>query len=148
MRNYYRKVEVSNSERKANGIRIEKWDVSIVSDFTYPDSDWDSLSLNSNHEIIFDILVELNLIQLVSTPTHIKSTILDIVGTSNSNILEVFVLDHPISDHYPVNFTIVVKTFKAFPSFQLKQNPNHRFTKIVLMTPWVQPINFSSVRLI
>ena len=148
MRNYYRKVEVSNGERKANGIRIEKWDVSIVFDFTYPDTDWDNLSPNSNHEKFFDILVEINLIQLVSTPTHIKGTILNLVGTSNSNILEMFVLDHPISDHYPVNITNVVKTFKAFPIFQLKQNPNHRFTKIVLMTPWVQSINFSSARLI
>ena len=96
---YYGKVEVSNGRAKQLVVGIEKCNIWVLDDFNYPDIDRDNLFLNSNNEINFDVFDERNPFQLVRTPTHIKGNILDIVATSNRNLVEMLVLDHPFSDH-------------------------------------------------
>ena len=59
-----------------------------------------------------------------------KRNILDIVTTSNSNVLEVFVLDDPLSDHYPVNITDFVENIQSTSKFSTLVYSKSAFDKL------------------
>jgi len=87
--------------------------VLIVSDFNLLDISWSSLTgtspfSNSLCELIFD----LNLMQQVNSPTHLKGNILDFVLTNVDAIQDLMVSPSPHSlasactDHYTITFSM------------------------------------------
>ena len=62
----------------------------LVGDFNLRCADWETnLSSNNIEQMFFDEFVRLGLIQCVSTPTHIKNNILDIILTNIKLTLEI-----------------------------------------------------------
>lgn len=59
-----------------------------MGDFNYPDICWQTLSGSSNFSIaLCDFVFELNLQQLVESPTHVKGHLLDLVLTSSHGFI-------------------------------------------------------------
>ena len=87
----------------------------FVGDFNFPDIDWSSLlgsSLSSN--IFCEFILDCNLTQHITQPTHIKGNILDLVLTTSSvNINHISVnSDHlpNFSDHFIISLIYHVVT--------------------------------------
>ena len=72
----------------------------------------------------------MNLLQLFRTPTHIQDNMLDMVATSNSNQLEVIVLDDPFPDQYPINVTILVEKVQSTSKFSTQVFSKSSFDKV------------------
>ena len=86
--------------------------VLILGDFNCPDVDWNLLHSTSPHSsLLCDFVFRHNLSQLVSSPTHVKGNILDLVLTTSPQfILNLTVLntDFRYSDHFPLTFDLAL----------------------------------------
>ena len=85
-------------------------EVIILGDFNCPDVDWSSLSADSIFSSkLCELAFDKNLTQLISSPTHMRGNILDLVLT---NLEEKLIYDVKVeevnkySDHFLVYFTI------------------------------------------
>lgn len=84
----------------------------LVGDFNFPDIDWATYCGSSPISNKFcDLLFQLNLSQLISEPTHNQGNILDLVITSDEDIIQDIII-HPhdyqlvSSDHYTISFGV------------------------------------------
>ena len=120
------KLKVALVKRKQLAIQVGKCNSMFFGEFTYPDTDWENLSVDWNEDIFPDVFDGTNLLQLARTPTNIEGNVLDIVALSKSNLQKVRLSDDSFCDHYSENNKIVSKKFKVFRNFPLQYNPNHR----------------------
>lgn len=87
-----------------------------MGDFNFPDINWFTLSGSSTPSSIFcDFLFDHNLHQLVTSPTHSKGNILDLVITNHPDIITNISIDSRqelliSSDHFPILFSIPFNT--------------------------------------
>ena len=86
-------LKLALGEGKQLGIEDKKRNVLGVGDSNNPDIDEDILLLDSSIKYSLDVFKDLHLLKLVRTSAHIKGNILEIVATSTSKLLKVFVLD-------------------------------------------------------
>ena len=102
----------------------------LEGDLNLSSTDWvTNLSTHSIEQIFLDEFIRLGLLQCISTPTHIKNNILDIVLTnSDSYIRNIKILsDHEAckSDHYAITFEIKFRIERKKPlktkSFNFKR---------------------------
>ena len=90
--------------------------VVILENFNFTDIDWQALSGSSPLSHTFCSLVfELNLLQLIESPTHIHDNILDLILTNTDDLIQdVVVVPHDVSpipsDHSLINFSLSVTT--------------------------------------
>ena len=69
----------------------------LVGDFNFSSTDWvTNLSTHSIEQMFLDEFIRLGLLQCISTPTHIKNYILDIVLTNSDNYIRNIKI---LSDH-------------------------------------------------
>ena len=93
-------------------------DLLILSDFNYPDINWDMYSGTTTQSSDFcDLIFELNLSQLVLSATHKAGNILDLVLTNNDELIHDVTIhtvlpDDLSSDH----FLIVTGFMKTIPN--------------------------------
>ena len=83
----------------------------VLGDFNLPDINWFSMSSSSVVGSFFcSSLEKLNLLQLVSNPTHIKGNILDLVFTNDpdrpTDVVVHSASSLSLSDHHPILFGI------------------------------------------
>ena len=81
----------------------------IVGDFNLPDIDWDTLSSNIPvSELFCDFVFNNNLLQLINTPTHTRSNILDLLLTISEDLIQNIrvISQHNLiqSDHFIIIF--------------------------------------------
>ena len=86
----------------------------LVEDFNLSSTYWvTNLSTHSIEQMFLDEFIRSGLLQCISTPTHIKNNILDIVLTnSNSYMRNIKILsDHEAfkSDHYAITFEVKLR---------------------------------------
>ena len=82
--------------------------VILLGDFNSPGIDWNMLSsCNSQESLFIDATLELELIQLVDSPTHIRNGTVDLLF-SNDECISLSVSSFPFSDHFPVYFSVPV----------------------------------------
>ena len=85
--------------------------VLILGDFNGPDVDWNVLHSTSHSSLFCDFVFCHSLSQLVSSPTHVKGNILDLVLTTSPQFifnLSVLNTDFHYSDHFPVTFDLAL----------------------------------------
>ena len=97
----------------------------VAGDFNMPDIDWNQLTCTSlSRSLLCDAMFDLNLLQLVSSPTHTHGNIIDIVATNQPDeILNLTIHNYyqcSSSDHYLISFDI------NFPV--ITRNSNHKFS--------------------
>lgn len=86
----------------------------LLGDFNLPDVNWNSLSGSSPFSSLFcDLVFDLNLVQLVTFPTHQKGNILDLCLTNQPNLVcDISPLTDGLicnlSDHVPVDISILI----------------------------------------
>ena len=105
-------------------------DFIIVGDFNLPDSCWTSLSgCSPLSNLLCDFVCDINLAQLINSPTHVKGNTLDILLTSSEHIISHISVSKPYdslpSDHYKIYFFIesnfsINKTHKPLFVFDYK----------------------------
>ena len=91
--------------------------VIILGDFNCPDINWASLSATAPYSLKFcDLIFDKNLSQLVSSPTHVKGNILDLVITNCEDRLGRVMVDeaNECSDYFIIRF--VINSFASHPS--------------------------------
>ena len=102
----------------------------LVGDFNFSSTDWvTNLSTHSIEQMFLDEFIRLGLLQCISTPTHIKNNILDIVLTNSDNYIRnnKILSDHEAckSDHYAITFEIKLSIERKKPlktkSFNFKR---------------------------
>ena len=107
-----------------SSLRSTSEDLLILGDFNLPDIDWDILtghSLVSNQ--FCDLVFHTNLCQLISTPTHIRGNILDLLLTNlddRISNLQIHLDSYLKSDHNNVTFSVafhIRTSFKAATYF-------------------------------
>ena len=85
----------------------------LLGDFNCPDIDWSVMTASSHFSSsLCDTLFSLNLVQLVTEPTHIHGNILDIIATNVPQRivnLEVNTSRYNYSDHYFITFDFLSK---------------------------------------
>ena len=82
--------------------------VILLGDFNFPGIDWNKLSsCNSQESLFIDSILELELVQLVDSPTHIRNGTLDLLF-SNDESISLSVSSSPFSDHFPIYFSVPV----------------------------------------
>ena len=83
----------------------------VVGDLNSPDIDWKLLTAHSSsHSLLCDAMFQLNLMQLITEPTHIHGNILDIVITNQPDKIFNIVVskqNQSPSDHHPISFVII-----------------------------------------
>lgn len=85
----------------------------IMGDFNSPDINWSTLSGSTCFSSSFcDFVFDNNLHQLITSPTHIKGNILDLVITNLPDTITSISIDShqelPIkSDHFPISFSVL-----------------------------------------
>ena len=88
-------------------------DLIILGDFNYPNIDWQTLYSHNHHSSAFcDLIIDLNLWQLIDSPTHSAGNILDLVLTNNDAVIHNLSANSILppnltSDHFTVEFNIV-----------------------------------------
>ena len=92
----------------------------LVGNFKFSSTNWaTNLSTHSIEQMFLDEFLRLGLLQCISTPTHIKNNIFDIVLTNSNNyIRNIKVLsDHEAckSDHYAITFEIKLRIERKKP---------------------------------
>ena len=93
---------------------------------------------------LLDFCKSVNLTQLINEPTRVtetSSTLLDVIITSNVNLVESFgVLPCHISDHYLVHVTLKLKILKPPPRFVKMRSFRHydgqQFVADLVRIPW------------
>ena len=85
--------------------------VILLGDFNASDVNWDTFtSNNANSDYLCDFVIDHNMFQQVNKPTHIHGNILDLVITSDPNLITDLVVHPPNlslqSDHSIVTFSI------------------------------------------
>jgi len=93
----------------------------VLGDFNFPGIDWVTLSGVCKHDEEFcDVIYDCGLSQLVYEPTYSLGNILDLVLTSDPNLIarvEVCRAALPLSsDHFPVFFEIIHGTMSNIPA--------------------------------
>ena len=89
-------------------------DLLVLGDFNFPDIDWELLSGTSKHSINFcNLTLQLNMCQLVVSPTHRAGNILDLVITTNDELVQDIVIHHDFppglsSDHFIITLRVPV----------------------------------------
>jgi hypothetical protein len=95
----------------------------IVGDFNMPDIDWKTMSVRVGsqrrviHQAFMHFLIENNLSQIVTEPTHVQGNILDLVLTDDMDRVQNMSIVNPgLSDHYMLEFKIneVKRNWKPF----------------------------------
>ena len=91
---------------------IPSTNVILLGDFNAPDVNWDIFtSTNTNSECLCDFVIDNNMFQHVNKPTHIHGNILDLVISSDPELITDLVV-HPHttyllqSDHHIITFSI------------------------------------------
>ena len=86
----------------------------------YCNTDWEtSTSTNNTEQMFIDEFIRLGLVQCISTSTHNKCNILDLILTNSDNYFgNIKILsDHEASksDHYAINFDIKLRIERQKP---------------------------------
>ena len=93
------------------------------------DLNCDLLKINPDSTALVDICTALNLKQLISTPTRVtehSSTLIDVIMTSNSDVVSKSgVLETCISDHFVVYLSLSLKLPKPPPKFVCARSYRH-----------------------
>ena len=101
--------ELFNLERICESVyKMDIDNVILVGDFNFPKIDWTSCSSQIDLDNVFLTMVEENALQqLVLKPTR-GENILDLLLTSNTDLIEDLVVEEPFSnsDHMSLNFNI------------------------------------------
>ena len=88
-------------------------DLIILGNFNYPNIDWQTLYGHNQHSSSFcDLIMDLNLWQLIESPTHITGNTLDLLVTNNDTVIQNLSMNSTLplnltSDHFMVEFDIV-----------------------------------------
>ncbi len=105
---------------------LSKREIYIFGDFNFPNISWTNLSSTSHcssFHIFIDFLSKHNLTQTISTPTHVKGGILDLVITSVPDRIINFKILEPLTlscDHNIIEVNINLK-------LKIKLNNNSKF---------------------
>ena len=84
----------------------------VIGDLNYPGIDWaSSYSSDAEEMKMLDCMVEANLTQLISGPTHILGNTLDVVLTNTPATIESIGVDpvNKLSDHYLIKAEILTE---------------------------------------
>ena len=82
--------------------------VILLGDLNFPGIDWNMLSsCNSQESLFIDAILELELIQLVDSPTLFRNGTLDLLF-SNDECISLSVSSSPFSDYFPIYFNVPV----------------------------------------
>ena len=86
--------------------------VVLLGDFNLPHINWETMCGNCRaSEDLCDMTFELNLVQLITYPTHIHGNILDLILTNDEDLITNVSVNSPecsqiSSDHFPISFSI------------------------------------------
>jgi len=98
----------------------------LLGDFNFSDINWEALyGFTPSSAKFCDVIFDLNLCQLISVPTHIHGSILDLVLTNNfDDIFDLTVhFKQPLSipsDHFVITFKIYSKTTNSSDRVDIK----------------------------
>ena len=74
----------------------------LLADFNLPDINWDTLSSKSNTSDAFcNMVFDLNLSQLIICPTHIHGNLLDLLLTTNDDLVSNITVHSSEFSHFP-----------------------------------------------
>ena len=86
----------------------------VVGDFNAPDVNWSTLTASSHSsKYLCDVVSRLNLIQLITVPTHIHGNMLDLLFTNIDDCVQnISVTTNTIlqSDHFIILFEVICST--------------------------------------
>jgi len=91
----------------------QPYNVILLGDFNLPDINWETMCGNCQASDDFcDMTFELNLIQLITCPTHIHGNILDLILTNDEDLITNVSVNAPdcsqiSSDHFSISFKTV-----------------------------------------
>ena len=94
----------------------------LLGDFNFPTINWDILHGETPMSNFFcDLVFNLNLIQIINEPTHIHSNILDLILTTDDDIITSLSVHSNIflpiiSDHFAITFSLNT-SFPSSPTF-------------------------------
>ena len=105
--NYITKIR---RRRKVTGIVI-------VGDMNFPNVNWtDFVTTDPTEQLFLNMFGNLSLEQMIDTPTHIKSNILDYLITYIAHLVKNFSVNSNNlicgSDHYPIRFNRLLNIIK------------------------------------
>jgi len=88
----------------------------LLGDFNFLDVDWNTMIGHTPQSLhFFDLIFELNLVQLITEPTHKGGNLLDVLLTNIDCIVNISISTLSIilpnglsSDHYLINFSLSV----------------------------------------
>ena len=91
----------------------------ITGDFNFPDINWSLLSAHSSSSNAFcDFIFDNNLTQFVDRPTHSRGNVLDLVLSTDLEIIDNLLMFQPCdflrSDHFMISFELYTPTFYSF----------------------------------
>uniref|UniRef100_A0A1X7SUM2 Reverse transcriptase domain-containing protein n=1 Tax=Amphimedon queenslandica TaxID=400682 RepID=A0A1X7SUM2_AMPQE len=82
----------------------------VMGDFNCPDINWDLLSSSTSLSgALCDLVFDLDISQVINSPTHIKGNLLDLVLTNSIDRLSDIVISpdiFPLSDHLTLSFSL------------------------------------------
>ena len=91
---------------------VSSANVTLLGDFNAPDINWNTFtSTNTNSDSLCDFVIDHNMFQQVNKPNHIHGNILDLVITSNPDLITDLVVHSQAtyssqSDHFIVTFSV------------------------------------------
>ena len=105
--NYITKIR---RRRKVTGIVI-------VGDMNFPNVNWtDFVTTDPTEQLFLNMFGNISLEQLIDTPTHIKSNILDYLMTDIAHLVKNLSVDSNNlicgCDHYPIKFNLLLNKIK------------------------------------
>ena len=119
--------------------------VILLGDFNFPGIDWNMLSsCNSQESLFIDGILELELIQLVDSPTHIRNGTPDLLF-SNDECISLSVSSSPFYDHFPIYFSVAVFDYstKCSTSIALSKSSFSPSSLNLLLSPLYDYISCS-----
>jgi len=92
----------------------------LAGDFNAPDINWNTLTANSSRSSsLCDLFFSMNLVNLVTGPTHRLGSILDLVLSNSPEIISNLTIDSSAkslsSDHYLISYDVCVSTTPTRP---------------------------------
>ncbi len=115
----------------------------VFGDFNYPNINWEACIANSRfmgQDIFVEQMVLLGLTQQISDPTHIHGNILDLVFTSEPNLLQNISVEPPIPgcDHHLITSLLCVQPESAtiIQNFQFAKGNYEALDAALVQVDW------------
>ena len=104
--------------------------VIIAGDFNFPDINWSFLTgYSSSSNSFCDFVFDNNLVQLVDSPTHVGGNVLDLVLTTDDQLIEDLYVGKPnqlfCSDHHMITFNYSHRSSPHNSQQLLRGNSTH-----------------------